>query len=254
MKKTLLLSFCCALGIGAQAQKIRVTNFGEEVANKTIITYYANKEVDEVEETVTIMAGPEQDPLIHNLTTTPLTLQATVTKSSSGSQWDKVSRLSWCFGECSDILDDSYTRQTSVAAAGDGQDYVGTMLHCYFNEGDYATALAKVEIKEKVGLAANDLITYYIKFIYDEEHLGINDLNATAPAFLLDGRTLTYSFTTDSARRLNFYTVDGRLAASYSLNDAFGTINLEAIPAGVYVMNLAQGNKTVKSRKIVLGQ
>ena len=89
-------------------------------------------------------------------------------------------------------------------------------------------------------------------FVYDgEDHTGIENAEA-GHRVNFTNNALTYSFNTVAPRSLQVYAADGRLVRSAALSSAKGSLNLNGLPQGVYVYNLTENGKTVKSQKVVL--
>lgn len=172
----------------------------------------------------------------------------------------KINSVTWCHGSCTKIEDITEIGDFSYSADAfvepDPTDWPSACpLHCEFAPGQYATAIAKIDLYATIGLSEEHLMTYYIKSVYDEAHAsGINDLNTATTTFSLNGRNLLYNFSNAAPRILNLYSIDGRLAASYTINSEVGTLSLGTLPTGSYIINLEANGRTIKSEKILLGR
>lgn len=238
MKKLFTLCCCAIFGAAMAHAQLQVTCNGKEVAEGEVLTFYAAKD-----DFGDMTAGPAMDPTFKNTTDADYDLTVTVTTSDNA----KNKGLNWCgiTAMCQNIVGGSETRTGKLKVKGFG---LSMQLHGEFEEGDFKTYEATV----KVYKGSEYLTSFKEVFIYDgEDHTGIENAEA-GHRVNFTNNALTYSFNTVAPRCLQVYAADGRLVRSAALSSAKGSLSLGDLPQGVYVYNLTENGKTVKSQKVVL--
>lgn len=238
MKKIFTLCCCALFGAAMAHAQLQVTCNGKEVAEGEVLTFYAHE--DDFGE---ISAGPAMDPTFKNTTDAAYDLTVKVTTSENA----KNKCLNWCgiTQMCQFIMGGSETRTAKLNPGGFG---LPMQLHAKFEEGEFKTYEATVMVYK----GSEYLTSFKEIFIYDgEDHTGIENAEA-GHRVNFTNNALTYSFNTVAPRSLQVYAADGRLVRSAALSSAKGSLNLNGLPQGVYVYNLTENGKTVKSQKVVL--
>ncbi len=238
MKKLFTLCCCALFGAAMAHAQLQVTCNGKEVAEGDVLTFYAAK--DDFDE---ISAGPAMDPTFKNTTDADYDLTVTVKTSDNA----KGGGLNWCgiTMMCQDIVGGSETRTAKLKVKGFG---LSMQLHGVFKEGDFKTYEATVTVYK----GSEYLTSFKEVFIYDgEDPTGIENAEA-GHRVNFTNNALAYSFNTVAPRSLQVYAADGRLVRSAALSSAKGNLSLGDLPQGVYVYNLTENGKTVKSQKVVL--
>ena len=238
MKK--LFTLCCYALFGAAMAhaQLQVTCNGKEVAEGEVLTFYAHED-----DFGDMVAGPAMDPTFKNTTDAAYDLTVKVTTSENA----KNKCLNWCgiTQMCQFIMGGSETRTAKLNPGGFG---LPMQLHAKFEEGEFKTYEATVMVYK----GSEYLTSFKEIFIYDgEDHTGIENAEA-GHRVNFTNNALTYSFNTVAPRSLQVYAADGRLVRSAALSSAKGSLNLNGLPQGVYVYNLTENGKTVKSQKVVL--
>lgn len=238
MKKIFTLCCCALFGAAMAHAQLQVTCNGKEVADGEVLTFYAA-----LDDFGDMIAGPAMDPTFKNTTDTDYDLTVTVKTSENANNGG----LNWCgiTPMCQDIKGGLETRTGKLKVKGFG---LSMQLHGVFKEGDFKTYEATVTVYKGSEL----LISFKEVFIYDgEDHTGIENAEA-GHRVNFTNNALTYSFNTVAPRCLQVYAADGRLVRSAALSSAKGNLSLNDLPQGVYVYNLTENGKTVKSQKVVL--
>ena len=238
MKKLFTLCCCAIFGAAMAHAQLQVTCNGKEVAEGDVLTFYAAK--DDFDE---ISAGPAMDPTFKNTSDSDYDITVTVKTSDNA----KNGGLNWCgiTMMCQDIVGGSETRTAKLKVKGFG---LSMQLHGVFKEGDFKTYEATVTVNK----GSEYLTSFKEVFIYDgEDPTGIENAEA-GHRVNFTNNALTYSFNTVAPRCLQVYAADGRLVRSAALSSAKGNLSLNDLPQGVYVYNLTENGKTVKSQKVVL--
>lgn len=87
-------------------------------------------------------------------------------------------------------------------------------------------------IESKITITDGDeTINLTVNFL-DSEHAGVNSVTAAAGTLRFNGRTVNFAM--ESAAKLTIYNISGRPVVNRTLAGT-GSLNLSAIPAGVYV-------------------
>ncbi len=238
MKKLFTLCCCALFGAAMAHAQLQVTCNGKEVAEGDVLTFYAAK--DDFDE---ISAGPAMDPTFKNTSDSDYDITVTVKTSDNA----KNGGLNWCgiTMMCQDIVGGSETRTAKLKVKGFG---LSMQLHGVFKEGDFKTYEATVTVYK----GSEYLTSFKEVFVYDgEDPTGIENAEA-GHRVNFTNNALTYSFNTVASRCLQVYAADGRLVRSAALSSAKGNLSLNDLPQGVYVYNLTENGKTVKSQKVVL--
>ena len=238
MKKLFTLCCCALFGATMAHAQLQVTCNGKEVAEGEKLTFYAA--MDDFGE---ISAGPAMDPTFKNTTDSDYDLTVTVKTSENANNGG----LNWCgiTMMCQDIVGGSETRTAKLKVKGFG---LSMQLHGVFKEGDFKTYEATVTVYK----GSEYLTSFKEVFVYDgEDPTGIENAEA-GHRVNFTNNALTYSFNTVAPRCLQVYAADGRLVRSAALSSAKGNLSLGDLPQGVYVYNLTENGKTVKSQKVVL--
>lgn len=238
MKKLFTLCCCALFGAAMAHAQLQVTCNGKEVAEGEVLTFYAHED-----DFGDMVAGPAMDPTFKNTTDAAYDLTVKVTTSENA----KNKCLNWCgiTQMCQFIMGGSETRTAKLNPGGFG---LPMQLHAKFEEGEFKTYEATVMVKK-----GSEILTAFKEvFVYDgEDHTGIENAEA-GHRVNFTNNALTYSFNTVAPRSLQVYAADGRLVRSAALSSAKGSLNLNGLPQGVYVYNLTENGKTVKSQKVVL--
>lgn len=238
MKKLFTLCCCAIFGAAMAHAQLQVTCNGKEVAEGDVLTFYAAK--DDFDE---ISAGPAMDPTFKNTSDSDYDLTVTVKTSDNA----KGGGLNWCgiTMMCQDIVGGSETRTGKLKVKGFP---LSMQLHGVFKPNDFKTYEATVMVYK----GSEYLTSFKEVFIYDgEDHTGIENAEA-GHRVNFTNNALAYSFNTVAPRCLQVYAADGRLVRSAALSSAKGNLSLGDLPQGVYVYNLTENGKTVKSQKVVL--
>lgn len=238
MKKLFTLCCCALFGAAMAHAQLQVTCNGKEVAEGEKLTFYAA--LDDFGE---MTAGPAMDPTFKNTSDSDYDITVTVKTSENANNGG----LNWCgiTMMCQDIKGGSETRTGTLKVKGFP---LSMRLHGVFKEGDFKTYEATVTVYK----GSEYLTSFKEIFIYDgEDHTGIENAEA-GHRVNFTNNALTYSFNTVAPRSLQVYAADGRLVRSAALSSAKGNLSLGDLPQGVYVYNLTENGKTVKSQKVVL--
>lgn len=238
MKKLFTLCCCALFGAAMAHAQLQVTCNGKEVAEGEVLTFYAHED-----DFGDMVAGPAMDPTFKNTTDAAYDLTVKVTTSENA----KNKCLNWCgiTQMCQFIMGGSETRTAKLNPGGFG---LPMQLHAKFEEGEFKTYEATVMVYK----GSEYLTSFKEIFIYDgEDHTGIENAEA-GHRVNFTNNALAYSFNTVAPRSLQVYAADGRLVRSAALSSAKGSLNLNGLPQGVYVYNLTENGKTVKSQKVVL--
>lgn len=238
MKKLFTLCCCALFGAVMAHAQLKVTCNGKEVAEGEKLTFYAHED-----DFGDIVAGPEMDPSFKNTTDSDYDLTVTVKTSENANGGG----LNWCgiTMMCQDIVGGSETRTNTLKVKGFG---LSMQLHAQFKPNEFKTYEATVTVYK----GTEYLTSFKEIFVYDgEDHTGIENAEA-GHRVNFTNNALTYSFNTVAPRSLQVYAADGRLVRSAALSSAKGNLSLGDLPQGVYVYNLTENGKTVKSQKVVL--
>lgn len=239
MKKllTLLLSLAAFSQLPAQ---VSVTCNGQEVKDGDELVFYASEEEDPFGGT-SISAGPSADPTFTKTVDSNVRLSVRVITSENCYEGG----LNWCgiTTQCQDIKGGVETRGTTL-----GELPAFMTLHANFTAGQYETYTATVTV------SANGvhLMTFTERFIYDAEHLAIDNASTARPSVKFDGAALRYTFASAAPRTLQVYSIDGKLVKSLSSAATDGSLSLDGLQRGIYVYSLREKGKQVDGKKIVI--
>lgn len=237
MKKiyTLLLLLGGAFAT-AQAQ-VHFILEGKVLQNGETVEFYAADEgLGLMAETNPLLHPEKKGLLVQNDGTGDAVFSVTVKKQDPSD-----ANLTWCgiTTECKSMTSRSETRSNTLKP----ERSLPLQLDGYFTVGEYAT------YKTTVTLMANgESTTINVHFIYDET----SGIEALAGGSLDYARnTFTYRFDAPATRRLAVYSASGMLVKSLALGQD-GTVSLEGLPVGMYVLTVTAEGRKVAVRKCLV--
>lgn len=228
MKKIFTSMVLMAAAIVASAQNYTVTAFGDEtpLTNGQVITCGWHNPYPEAP--MFREYNPELTVTAHK--------QITIMVTASGHAVDGLNAQICGFGGCKPLLNDEKIFDTKVLQAGQKFDL---QLDVTDMAGLELTETLPVTVKISDGQSAEEMVLT-INFV-GEEQASIKGANIAATSVRVQGRTLHYN--SDNAAELTLYTISGQSAISRRISGQ-GSVNLSALPAGVYIYRA--GNKTGK--------
>lgn len=160
----------------------------------------------------------------------------------------------WCgvSGSCMTMTKTSETRTGTTSGREIGGVYSPSIFdsmqfHLYFTHGVPCNVTAKVDVT----CDGDPVLTFYEIFNYDGT-TDIASVNSNNEGINFDGANANYQFATTVSRMLHIYSLDGRLVRSEALNSPCGTVNLSNLIRGVYVYQLTENGKQIKSGKTII--
>lgn len=251
MKKLYTLLAAALLAGTATAQKFSVTWNGAEVKNGETVTLEAEED-DVFGDGTFVFVEAKSNPvgkeglLFNNLSGSGLqaTIEANVTEADLTGY-----ALALCGGgQCQNAQNGTVTKQLDTEKGllpGIDKDHIPFQYDVQFPEqGVYGTVKTKVDIS-----AGGETLSFFVNFVYSE---GASVTAATANSYfrLIDGG-VNYSFATSAPRKLSVYSVDGKLLQNAQLSQR-GTIHFNALPAGVYVLEVKEKGRKAFSKKVYI--
>lgn len=248
MKKlyTLLATVLC--GSAAFAQSFNVTWNGTEVKEGETVTIEAEVE-DYFGDGTLVFVEAKSNPtvstglLINKLVGSDIDFSVVAKVQSSTVQTYALQMC--CGGDCMRAMNGTVTKNFNTSKVMGDKDHIPFQYDLDFStEGNYGTVKTVVEMS-----AAGTSLKFYVNFVYSE---GASVTAATANNFfrLVEGG-VNYSFSTSAPRKLSVYSVDGKLLQNAQLAQR-GTIHFNALPAGVYVLEVKEKGRKAFSKKVYI--
>lgn len=239
MKKLFTLTLMAFLAVQSYAQ-LAVTCNGEEVKNGDEIVFYAT-EAASIFGGIDVTAGPEMEPLIAKTGDSDVLLTVAVSVSSTA----EGAQVSFCGVDnlCINLSSGSHSKTGTLGALG-----TAMQTHATFVYGQYGTVTATVSLSAN----ASHVMTFTEKFVYDPDHLGIENASTSGQTLTFDGSSLNYSFGTAAPRALQVFSLDGKAVGNCAVNGTQGKLSLSGLQRGVYVYRLLENGRQTKSQKIVI--
>lgn len=243
MKKIYTLLSGLLLAGMATAQNFTVTYNGENVAENDVIDLYATEEdygvvIVEAKSNPTSTTGL----MLNNAKSTPVEVKATGTVVSSSAELKSYS-LQLCMGG------------TCIAASGGvvskSVDLTGSSVPFQYDviygdgQGVYGTVSTRMTLE-----SGSQTLTFYVRFIYSDA-ASIGSTLQSGETFYYDNNTVAYAFRKAATRVAGIYTSSGILVRQERLAQQ-GTLSLDDLPTGVYVLTLKVDGRDALSRKLIV--